>query len=197
MSRRTEILDALLDIFKSQGINKSFTIKELAEKVDIGKSTIYEYFETKEELLNQAFERLIKNNAELLIEIEYDPNLSFEELIKNELYHLMNLALESCNLTDLINPGINRAFPQNVRDALRIYAISLKEHYLERFYHIFQKGILEGELLLDAVEENSFAINSLVAGCIISVGNLRNDKINLKIDELVEKIYIAILKIVK
>lgn len=196
MSRRLEILDALLDIFKNQGVNKSFTIKELADKVDIGKSTIYEYFETKEELLNQAFERLVKNSAEQLFAIDFDPSLSFEASIKRELTYLLNLALESCSLTDLVNPGINQALPDNVRDTLRNYATSLKQHYYQRFNQIFEKGIAAGELSLINVEENQFAISSLIAGSILSIGNQRDQNIPMKIDDLVEKIYHALLKIV-
>lgn len=48
--RRTEILEAAIKVFSEKGFHRS-TTKEIAEAADIAEGTIYNYFESKEDLL--------------------------------------------------------------------------------------------------------------------------------------------------
>ena len=83
MNRRQDILDSLLEIFSKRGFSDNFTMKELAEKANIGKSTIYEYFETKEDLSNQAINRLVERSIEKIYAVNNLKNLNFEQSIKS------------------------------------------------------------------------------------------------------------------
>lgn len=56
--KRKKILLAALKAYSNYGINKA-TTRQIAEIADIGKSTIYEYFKSKEDLIDEAFTYLI------------------------------------------------------------------------------------------------------------------------------------------
>ena len=62
MSRRDEILDAVISKFQEEGFSTDLTISQIANKVDIGKSTIYEYFKTKDDVFKEALLKISKEN---------------------------------------------------------------------------------------------------------------------------------------
>ncbi|WP_432666320.1 TetR/AcrR family transcriptional regulator [Wukongibacter baidiensis] len=70
--RRREICLAAIDLFSQKGYEK-VTIKEIAEASGIGKGTVYEYFESKEDILlkstKQFFVEVIDN--EFLKDIDF------------------------------------------------------------------------------------------------------------------------------
>jgi len=53
--RKREIIEATILVLSEKGI-KDIRITDIAKKLDLGKSTIYEYFENKDHLLEQSFE---------------------------------------------------------------------------------------------------------------------------------------------
>lgn len=56
--RRKEILDAARELFKTKEYEKA-TMKDLMDKLNIAKGTIYHYFSSKEDLLESVVEDLI------------------------------------------------------------------------------------------------------------------------------------------
>ena len=82
MSRKDEILDAVIEIFQNRGIQANFTISELARNVDIGKSTIYEYFTTKEEIITEAIFKVIDSSISLISNRTIAQEDTFEQAFK-------------------------------------------------------------------------------------------------------------------
>ncbi len=58
-SRREEILDAATDLFAEFGYSDAVT-KDLAEKLQVGKGTIYRYFPSKRDLFLAAADRVMR-----------------------------------------------------------------------------------------------------------------------------------------
>jgi AcrR family transcriptional regulator len=58
-ARREEILDAATDLFAEFGYSDAVT-KDLAEKLQVGKGTIYRYFPSKRELFLAAVDRVMR-----------------------------------------------------------------------------------------------------------------------------------------
>lgn len=196
MSRRIDILDAILEMFSAQGINVNITMKEIAEKVNIGKSTIYEYFETKEEMINQALQRLFSLNVEKIFATEFDDSLGFKEALYKELKLLFELALNSCEMISMINSGYSKALPEDLRDAVRGNVDVLKKHYDARFFKIFEKGYKDGLFDENSLSDNSFAITSLITGSIIRIANFEDSIDKSDINSYIDKVYNALLKLV-
>ena len=59
VSRREEILDAATDLFAEFGYSEAVT-KDLAEKLQVGKGTIYRYFSSKRELFLATVDRVMR-----------------------------------------------------------------------------------------------------------------------------------------
>ncbi len=52
--KREDILIAALEVFAEKGFQRA-TIKDIAERAEIGKGTIYEYFKDKDEIIHNSF----------------------------------------------------------------------------------------------------------------------------------------------
>jgi len=197
MGRKEEILDALIDIFTNQGISGNFTMKELADKVNIGKSTIYEYFDTKDELLHQAVCRIVETGVKSVYSLEISEEDSFEVSLKKELHFLFNLSVNSSNLLKMINPGFENHMPAESKKEMMQQVNSVRTHYNKKFEVLFQKGILEDVLVAENILTNSLMISSLIVGSIIRLGNL---EVKIKEEELkdyIDTVYVTVLRIAK
>ena len=103
MARKEEILDALIEIFRAQGIGSDFTMSQLAKEVNIGKSTIYEYFKTKDSLI-------IKGTADpTLLYYGKDSNsvVKFLKKVKSQVYLMNDKIDEAEQLLSKINESLS------------------------------------------------------------------------------------------
>ncbi len=197
MNRRQDILDALLEIFSKKGVSDNFTMKELAEKANIGKSTIYEYFETKEDLLEQAVNRLVDRAIERIYAINDLDKLNFEQLIKRELSMLLNLSIESQYILSVVNVNNHQGLSDSCKESMHGKIMDIRNHYEERFKLIFLKGIEEGLFTMEDAMDNHALVNALIAGSVVTV---MNDRVNIDesdVNQHIDKIYQGILKLIK
>lgn len=194
MSRRDEILDALIEIFRTEGLGSDFTIKELADKVHIGKSTIYEYFKTKDEILQEAVCRVVDTSIEEIKSATLVDG-TFEDQVRAEFIRLFNIAKNSRFLFTLASPH-NKMVPADPDKNLKDKVKSIQGLYQERFGQIFMKGVEEGVLKPDILLDNVLIIYSLVTGSILTLANSNLEiSENVDIDQYIDKVYSTIIKV--
>ncbi|MDP4142930.1 MAG: TetR/AcrR family transcriptional regulator [Bacillota bacterium] len=91
--KRNKILAAALQAYTKYGINKT-TTRQIAEIADIGKSTIYEYFKSKQELLNESFiflmHQLDQGKKSIHTIAEEDPMTALKMYLDNTIHIALN-----------------------------------------------------------------------------------------------------------
>ena len=103
--RREEIINACEELYKKENF-KDITLKQIGEKTTFSRTSIYNYFQTKEEIFLALFQREYEKWIEDLNKIyEENENLTSEEL-SNKLAHAIEkrptlLKLLSMNLYDM------------------------------------------------------------------------------------------------
>lgn len=198
MSRRNEILEAVIDIFKDQGINDEFTMSELASKLDIGKSTIYEYFKTKDEILTSAIIYLVEYATNKLLERAENNDLPFEEAMKQELKYMFTLAKESHLLISGLTPRIKGTMPIEFKEVIAEKIVSVNDFYQEKFNELFIRGFKEGIFDREGNEYDEAIIGSLIAGSVLRLSNQYINSIDkVNIDDYIDRVYEVILLTLK
>ncbi len=97
-SKREMILTAAREIFGEKGYH-STTSEEIAKKAGVGKGTIYQYFESKQDIFQQMQMQYLKQYSENVRALIWD-NSTFEDNLRRIIrYHLDNLQ-------DLIQFGV-------------------------------------------------------------------------------------------
>jgi AcrR family transcriptional regulator len=91
MGKREDILDATLDLIIEEGL-QSVTFSKLFKRANVGSSTFYNYFENKEELVNELYKNIKAHKGEVVMN-GYDPTLTIYERVKGILKNSADYAL--------------------------------------------------------------------------------------------------------
>ena len=187
MSQKKEsILRTVLTMMSASEGKKAITISNIAKEMDMGKSTLYEYFDSKEDMIKQAMFLMIQENENYIIE----NNLPEEKGFKNAFLNHMRRSIEIAKRNQMTDDIMNHVEWIKVS---RQYKDEIMERILE-FYHksknhmeiIIKQGIIENKLNPKKIENQKEVIESLIVGAIITFANPLN---RYNVHEDLEKIF--------
>jgi AcrR family transcriptional regulator len=90
--RRKEIFDASVHLFLDQGFNET-SMREIARVVGVGKSTLYDYFKSKDDILISYFEGEIQDitaSAQKIISQDLTISQKLEQIMQMHLAYLVD-----------------------------------------------------------------------------------------------------------
>jgi len=143
--KRRNIALSCRELLLEHGIN-SLTISQIAKTAGVGKGTIYEYFENKEDIVFEIITMFIAEHEKKLFEIT-NQNLS----IKDKFFHFFYILYEDENSSKQLN--IYREFlaismtsgTQEMVD----FTIKCRETVIGILEQIVNEGIIKGEICSD------------------------------------------------
>lgn len=136
--RRKEIFDASAHLFLEKGFNET-SMREIAEAAGVGKSTLYDYFRTKDEIMVFCFEHeidditqraqeIIGQDLDVIEKVRKITKIQMESLVANKNFFL-RLSFEA-----------DRLPPESQQK------IQAKRHaYQDLIRHLIEDGIRLGE----------------------------------------------------
>jgi AcrR family transcriptional regulator len=146
MDTRTRIIYATLQLLFQNGV-ESVTMKSVAAKAKIGKSTVYEYFESKEAMISQSIILAAHDFVERFHEDTLkNQQLSFEEALKNSINKLLQaFETELGAFIKLMNEK-ELFMDRNVMDSCKDELFKLQEKSLGYTKTLIDLGIKDGLL---------------------------------------------------
>jgi len=136
--RRKEIFDASVHLFLEKGFNQT-SMQEIAQAAGVGKSTLYDYFSSKEEIMVSFFEEEIRRITECAQEI-MSKNLSVTE----KLGQIMQMHLE--NLMDNKNYYLKLSLEAERLSNESQQQIQVARHeYQDMLCGLIEEGIQQGD----------------------------------------------------
>lgn len=192
MSRRDEILDAVISKFQEEGFSTDLTISQIANQVDIGKSTIYEYFKTKDDVFKEALYKISNDNVEEIINIEGIEKMNFEEAFKTQFRLILEVSCRSRLIYQVFSKDFIHRMPVSIREELKQQMDDTKEIIEKRFVLIFIKGVEENLLTISRDPVNILIFSSLIVGAILRYSSSDQE---VPLSLFVDKIYDTILKL--
>ena len=190
MSRKNEILTTVKDLMLREGIDSTFTMSSLAGRLDIGKSTIYEYFQNKDEILKEAFLMIVEEYVEEILKFDDLDLYTFEDAIKLQLRKLMSKAYLSRMTIETFTSEHIHQLPPMYKDELQAKMEEIKGKMAERFIYLFKKAVDEGIANREKLEENEAMVGSLVVGAIFKY---IDEAEHIELDPFVDKLYQTLL----
>lgn len=188
-SKKEAILEMVLKYLTQTETDKPLTVSNLAQDLDIGKSTIYEYFDDKESLIIEAIGRLVEKNVAALVEDDIS-SMKFEEAFKSHLHRLYHLAKDHEMLQSYTYHYEIAKLPQKQKHLLykKIYAtIDTAQNRLEV---ILKKGVDEGVIEPLHHPTRLQTIKALIFGGLASICDPYND---WDADELLDDVFESIV----
>lgn len=185
------IIQAFVKLYRTSKNYETISLKAIAVEAGIGKSTIYEYFDNKEDLISQALIYTF-NKATTNVLVELDESLSFEESLRYLMKSLLNKSEEVEFIFSIQNIDVISMVSKVVKSDMIDKVMNFKDQVRDRFNLTFIKGITEGVVDHELLMKNHLMINSLVFGSI-RIFQLNYD--DLDIDAFITDIVETILLI--
>ncbi len=189
-SKRERILNKVLKYLSQSDNTRPLTVSNLAQDLNIGKSTIYEYFDHKEALIIEAIGLLIDKNLEMFLDDKDLMALPFEQAFKSHLKRLYALAKNHEMLQDYqyhyeiskLPKDKKKQLHKRIRDTLVVAE--------ERLETILNKGIKENIIkpLQDHTRLNT--IKAMIFGVVVSICDPYND---WEVEAMFEDLFQAII----
>jgi AcrR family transcriptional regulator len=133
--KKLDILEAALALFMEYGIKK-ISVVDIAKKANVSQVTIYNYFESKHNLIHEVFLYYInKTSAEFDQVVNSD--LSFPEKIKKIIFDKKKIATE---IHEELYQYFMREYTSEGSFIEKIYV----EEALPRFIRLFEEGKEQG-----------------------------------------------------
>ncbi len=182
------ILKTVLKFLSQNEIDKPLTISNIAQELDIGKSTIYEYFNSKEEMLLSAMNLLNQMILDSLIKPE-DLTLSFEQALKKHLDRLYEHAKKHEMLQEYVNhPDIGK-LPREAKQHM-METMHETVHALTKFLRdILDIGVSEGIIKAVGPMRRAVVESLMFGGMFLSTDPFRH----FEADALIAETYQAVL----
>lgn len=192
--KKTLIYNAVIDIIKDNGFNSNIKISDIAKKANIGKGTVYEYFDNKDEILTGAIiDQMQKSMEELLNDNEYS-ELNFNESLINLIKKTLSNFTKNYSIHCLfVSQNIGSMLNTDMKMLIKTKIEEKKVEYHEVFRKIIDKGISEGILKADIDNFNIMAANNIIV--ISAMQYFHNNENDYNEKEFTDKIYNIILKI--
>lgn len=192
MTKKEEIINIVKKLLIDETID-SLSLSKIAKKVELGKSTLYHYFNSKEELYQEVLSRIVdsqynkikeinkqnepKNSIIAIINYFFDKDFEDIKIIDNEMYinYFKYMRLEDFtkfNEILTIFDNIIKSLNKNVNSRLifnLIIITSKNFHYKEKFnVKLDEKNLMLNEIHKETkeivIKELNIAIDNLLKG---------------------------------
>ncbi len=146
VQKKKDIAFSCKDLFVQNGIN-SLTISQIAKVAGVGKGTIYEYFHNKEEIVFELVNILMKEHSQKL-----HSTLIEQKCVRNMVKKFSEFFYtdENSELRTIYREFVSIALMTPNKEMLAFQTECFNNYYTW-FEEIFKRGVVDGELIPQAI----------------------------------------------
>ena len=187
-STKEKIIEAVIETLNENFNYDEFSMSKIADKVGIGKSTIYEYFDSKSDLLIETIKGIVDLYIKQIL-INDLTSLNFHDAFVMQILDIIkcdfnkNAVFHIFTQLDLVVKVKEEEIKEKMEDA--------KKTVLERFAYIFHKGVEEGIITASYDAKTEALISGLLSTMIC---RQINNSIGTN-EEIAEYLYNVVVKI--
>lgn len=183
---KDKILDCTIEMLKAGDVD-TISMSKIASNANIGKSTIYEYFASKEELIKQALKRVVDIALEDFLSVKMGKTLyeSYYAHMKKGL----EIAEDAIKLVGY--PATNNISFMNKEDINEMVSGALLPVF-ERLVEIYNQGVEEKTI----TQKRDFSSKLYILAAFFKGMLLEKYKHNIPDDEFMDDLYENLLVLV-
>jgi len=190
MQTKDKIIETMIDFIKEDKDISQVSLSEIAKKAEIGKSTVYEYFSNKDELVSDTYMFMFNYYENLLTQPL--KSTQFRDAFIEQVKMILDAMKDAKNIIETImnkHHQINYPNQSTFDDKLD----EIKSKMEERFLSIFKMGV-EQQIITPPFKQDKtrgYVIQALINGLLFQY---INDQTDLTEDELLILIYDEVFK---
>ena len=190
MQTKDKIIETMIDFIKEDIDISQVSLSEIAKKAEIGKSTVYEYFSNKDELVFDTYMFMFNYYENLLTQPL--KSVHFKAAFIEQVKMILDAMKDAKNIIETImNKHHQINYPNQASFDRKLDVIKSKME--ERFLSIFKMGV-EQEIIRPPFKQDKtrgYVIQALINGLLFQY---INDQTNLNEDELLNLIFDEVIK---
>ena len=190
MQTKDKIIETMIDFIKHDIDISQVSLSEIAKKAEIGKSTVYEYFSNKDELIFDTYMFMFNYYENLLTQPL--KSVHFKNAFIEQVKMILDAMKDAKNIIETImNKHHQINYPNQVSFDRKLDVIKTKME--ERFLSIFKMGV-EQEIIMPPFKQDKtrgYVIQALINGLLFQY---INDQTDLSENELLNLIYSEVIK---
>lgn len=140
-ARRRQVRDAALRVFSERGY-RATSMQDLADAVGMGKASLYHYVDSKEEVLTELYEEVLRDNVHEVRRIA-SRELTAVEALREVL---VERVAYTCRNRELLNVFFEEE--AELPDRQRARLIRVRHEYEDAVLEIVARGLEDSELVL-------------------------------------------------
>lgn len=193
MATKDKIIKVVIDYIKQDKDVNQIPLSEIAKKANIGKSTVYEYFENKEALIQDTYMYLLNYYEQQILKPLKEK--TFKKAFIEQISKILGAMKDAKRLVETMlnnHNQINFLNNQVVEEKMN----EISNHMEKRFLEIFKIGVLE-KYIPDDIKESptrGYVIQALITGLLFQFINKQTD---LTEEALLDLIYVEVYKALK
>lgn len=189
---KEKLLHTLVSYIKKGEDIESLALSKIAHDAEIGKSTVYEYFESKEQMIIETYRFLLNHYKTILLsDLEA---MDFKGALFEELRRTLTVLKDARLLMETILKAPHH-HEVRVDLALKDEIQLIQEAMEQRFSNIMYLGAVEGIYpYREPKKETPHVIRALITGLMFQYVN---DEMDFTEDEVLSLIYQEIVRVIK
>ena len=192
--KKSIIYEAALSLVYENNDLSRIKVADIAARANIGKGTVYEYFDSKEQVIGEALIFMFKRGIESF-EILIDENQGFKETYLLLLQNLMSMMGKNKNLQNFMtmNPS-NLAVHTTIQAILHSQLEELRQVYFQMVERLVDKSVQE-KIIRDKPSKYDWQAAVLCSMTYIFMHKQFEEEFNLTDEVILEKAYEAYVKL--
>jgi len=193
--KKTLIYEAALSLVYETNDLSSIKVADIAERANIGKGTVYEYFDSKEQVIGEALIFMFKEGIDSFGKL-IDEGKGFKETYKQFLFNFNTLMKKNKNLYNFMTINHrNLAIHTTIHSILQAEMEEFRKKYFKMVEKLVVKSVDEGIIQPDYTQyEWQAAVLSSITW-IFLYNQFPEDFTTLTDEDVLEKAYTAYVKL--
>lgn len=177
---KEKIFNATVNFLKSHQYDQ-LTLLKIANAVNIGKSTVYDYFNSKEELIEETMFYLLNQYEQMLFKDSLKDN--FDDEFSNHIRKIIHIFKEARVIAEALCIYPNHELMKSVKIQIKIRDFQLK--YYKKLEDIFKLAVIEKKALSLYDQYQKHVVLSIINGLIYQY---INNELIINLEDLIELI---------
>jgi AcrR family transcriptional regulator len=190
MQTKDRIIETMIDFIKEDKDISQISLSEIAKKAEIGKSTVYEYFSNKDELVFDTYMYMFNYYEKALMQPL--KSTQFKDAFIEQVKMILDAMKDAKNIIEsIMNKHHQINYPNQASFDEKLDEIKSKME--ERFIDIFKLGIEQNDLKPPFRQDKTrgYVIQALINGLLFQYINGQtdldeNELLNLIFDEVIK-----------
>jgi AcrR family transcriptional regulator len=189
---KEKLLHTLVGYIKKGEDIEKVALSKIAHDAEIGKSTVYEYFESKEQMIIETYRYLLKHYENILLaDLEA---MDFKGALFEELSRTLLVLKDARTLMEAIMK-VPHHQELRIDIALKDEIQTIQKSMEKRFANIMYLGAVEGIYpYREPQKETPYVIRAIISGLLFQ---FMNDEMDMTEEEVLNLIYREIIRLVK